>query len=228
MDEMSVLEMENIEDNKLLLKIKFYIYSFFKRFIDIIAGLFGSILLIPLCIIIKIMSICHKDFAPIIFKQDRIGRNGKTIKIYKFRSMVPNAEEILEKLMEENEEIRKEYLTNKKLEDDPRITKIGKFIRRYSIDEFPQLLNVLKGDMTLVGPRPYLFREKKDMGNFYNYIITCKPGITGLWQISGRSDISFNNRLKLDKKYALERNSKEDIKILLKTAGAVIGTRGAK
>ena len=121
--------------------------------------------------------------------------------IYKFRSMVPNAEDVLEKMMEENPEIKKEYLENKKLEKDPRITNVGKFIRKLSIDEVPQVLNILKGDMSLVGPRPYLPREKKDTGEYYECIVSCKPGLTGLWQVSGRNDVSFNDRLILDKKY---------------------------
>ena len=142
--------------------------------------------------------------------------------------MVPNAEQLLEELMEKDPKIKEEYLTNKKLENDPRITKVGKFIRKCSIDEFPQLINVLIGNMTLVGPRPYLPREKEDMGKYYDYVITCKPGITGLWQVSGRSDISFKNRLKLDKKYTTERNFKMDAKIFFQTFSTVIGKKGAK
>ena len=130
--------------------------------------------------------------------------------------------------MEKDPKIKEEYLKNKKLEKDPRITKIGWIIRKYSIDEFPQLINVLIGNMTLVGPRPYLLREKIDMGKYYDYVITCKPGITGLWQVSGRSDISFKNRLKLDEKYASEKSIKLDITILLKTFKAVLGKKGAK
>lgn len=204
------------------------IYNFLKRILDIIGGIIGCILLIPTTIIIKIISIINKDYDSIFFTQDRIGKNGKIIKIYKFRSMIPNAEKVLEELMEKDPKIKEEYLKNKKLEKDPRITKIGWIIRKYSIDEFPQLINVLIGNMTLVGPRPYLLREKIDMGKYYDYVITCKPGITGLWQVSGRSDISFKNRLKLDEKYASEKSIKLDIKILLKTFKAVLGKKGAK
>ena len=204
------------------------IYNFLKRILDIIGGIIGCILLIPMTIIIKIISIINKDYDSIFFTQDRIGKNGKIIKIYKFRSMIPNAEKVLEELMEKDPKIKEEYLKNKKLEKDPRITKIGWIIRKYSIDEFPQLINVLIGNMTLVGPRPYLLREKIDMGKYYDYVITCKPGITGLWQVSGRSDISFKNRLKLDEKYAIEKSIKLDITILLKTFKAVLGKKGAK
>lgn len=228
MNETSILKIEDIESGKTMLKIKKSIYLFSKRLVDIIFGLIGCILLIPITVIIKLVSICNKDFYTIFFTQDRIGKNGKRIKIYKFRSMIPNAEEKLEELMKNDPKIKEEYLKNKKLIKDPRITKIGWFIRKYSIDELPQLINVLIGNMTLVGPRPYLFREKEDMGKYYDYVITCKPGITGLWQVSGRSDISFKKRLKLDKKYSVEKSIKLDINILFRTFRAVIGTKGAK
>lgn len=224
----SILENEDIESGKIMIKIRKRMYFFSKRLIDILAGIVGIILLIPITIIIKIISICSGDFKSIFFTQERIGINGKPIKIFKYRSMIPNAEDVLEVLMRKDPKIKKEYLENKKLENDPRITKIGKFIRRYSIDELPQLINVLIGNMTLVGPRPYLPREKEDMGKYYDYVITCKPGVTGLWQVSGRSDISFKHRLKLDKKYAEERNFKFDTKILFQTFSAVIGKKGAK
>lgn len=204
------------------------IYLFFKRLFDIVISLIGIIPLIILIIVVKIWSIFTKDFHSIFFKQERIGKNGKKIYIYKFRSMVPNAEDVLEKMMEENPEIKKEYLENKKLEKDPRITSVGKFIRKLSIDEVPQLLNILKGDMSLVGPRPYLPREKEDMKEYYEYIVSCKPGLTGLWQVSGRNDVSFNDRLRLDKKYSMEKGFKLDIKIFFKTFLVVFKRKGAK
>lgn len=204
------------------------IYLFFKRLFDIIISLIGIIPLIILIIVVKIWSIFTKDFHSIFFKQERIGKNGKKIYIYKFRSMVPNAEDVLEKMMEENSKIKKEYLENKKLEKDPRITSVGKFIRRLSIDEVPQLLNILKGDMSLVGPRPYLPREKKDMKKYYEYIVSCKPGLTGLWQVSGRNDVGFSDRLRLDKKYSMEKGFKLDIKIFFKTFLVVFKIKGAK
>ncbi len=204
------------------------IYLFFKRLFDIVISLIGIIPLIILIIVVKIWSIFTKDFHSIFFKQERIGKNGKKIYIYKFRSMVPNAEDVLEKMMEENPEIKKEYLENKKLEKDPRITSVGKFIRKLSIDEVPQLLNILKGDMSLVGPRPYLPREKEDMKEYYEYIVSCKPGLTGLWQVRGRNDVSFNDRLRLDKKYSMEKGFKLDIKIFFKTFLVVFKRKGAK
>lgn len=224
----SILETDSIESGNIMIKIRKGMYFFSKRLIDIIAGLIGVILLIPITIIIKIVSICSGDFKSIFFTQERIGINGKSIKIFKYRSMIPNAEQKLEELMESDPKIKEEYLTNKKLENDPRITKIGNIIRKCSIDEFPQFINVLIGNMTVVGPRPYLPREKEDMGKYYDYVITCKPGITGLWQVSGRNDVSFKNRLKLDKKYALERNLGMDAKIFFQTFATVIGKKGAK
>ena len=208
--------------------IKEALYLTIKRLFDIIVGIIGLIVLIPIMFIIKIVSICHGDFGKIIFTQNRIGKNGKEFKFYKFRSMVPNADEVLFKLLAEDEEMAKEYKENKKLKDDPRITKVGKFIRRYSIDELPQLLNVLKGDMSLIGNRPYLPREKEDMGKYYNDIIKTKPGITGYWQVSGRSDISFKGRLKLEQYYSNHCGLRMDIKIFFKTFSAVFGHKGAE
>ena len=150
-------------------------YYIVKRCFDIGCGIVGSIILVPLLLIVKIAYLVNGDTAPVLFKQDRIGINGKIIKIYKIRSMVHNAEQVLEELMEKDPEIRKEYLTYKKLKDDPRVTKIGKFIRKTSLDEFGQFLNVLNGTMSMIGPRPYLPREKADMEPYYNDIITCKP-----------------------------------------------------
>ena len=208
--------------------IKTIVYLCLKRLIDIIAGIIGLLILLPIELVIKIISMCNGDFHKIIFVQKRIGKNGKEFDFYKFRSMVPNADEVLFKLLEENEEIRKEYQENKKLKDDPRITKVGKFIRRFSIDELPQLINVLKGDMTLIGNRPYLPREKDDMGKYFNDIVKTKPGITGYWQVSGRSDVSFKARLKMEQFYSNNFGFKMDISILGKTFGAVFGHKGAK
>ena len=155
---------------------------FLKRFIDILAGLAGCVILLPLMFFVKYKYVKSGDQDPIIFSQKRIGRNGKLIKIYKFRSMIPHAEEVLEKMMAEDPAIREEYLTNKKLVNDPRITKVGHMLRKTSLDEWPQFVNVLKGEMSFIGPRPYLPREKEDMGKYYDSIIQCKPGVTGMWQ----------------------------------------------
>lgn len=204
-----------------------FMYFFTKRLFDIFVGLIGLIVLIPLIIIIKLVSICNGDFNSIFFAQNRIGKDGKEFKFYKFRSMVPNADEVLFKMLEEDKEIAKEYKINKKLKDDPRITKIGKILRRTSIDELPQLLNVLKGDMSLIGNRPYLPREKEDMGKYFDDIVKTKPGITGYWQVSGRKDVTFENRLKLESYYSNNYSIGLDIKIFFKTFKAVFGGHGA-
>ena len=180
-----------------------------KRFIDICAGVAGICILIPLTVILYIVKTVEKDKGPLFFTQDRIGKDGKLFRMYKFRTMIVGADEALEKLLKENKEAREEYAKNKKLKNDPRITKIGKFLRSTSLDEFPQFLNVLKGEMSLVGPRPYLPREKEEMGYYYYYITKCKPGITGLWQVSGRSELCFEERLELDFEYY-----QEDVSVL--------------
>lgn len=198
-----------------------------KRIIDILAGIVGMIILIPLMLIIKIANIFTKDSASIFFIQNRIGKDGKIFKMYKFRTMIVGAEEELEKLLIENEEIRNEYELNKKIKDDPRVTKIGKILRKTSLDEFPQFINILKGEMSLVGPRPYLKREKKDIGQDYYKIIEMTPGLTGLWQVSGRSNITFEERVKLDIEYYKKNSFFGDMKILLKTITAVLNKKGA-
>lgn len=198
-----------------------------KRSLDILGGIVGCLMLVPITIGIAISKFIHKEKGPLFYSQDRIGKDGKSFKIYKFRSMVVGADEILERYLEENEEAAEEYRINKKLKNDPRITKTGAFIRKTSLDEFPQFINVLKGDMSLVGPRPYLPREKEDMGAYYTYITKCKPGITGLWQVSGRSECNFNERLNLDLTYYNDRNFKNDCKILTKTVENVIKREGA-
>lgn len=198
-----------------------------KRAIDIIAAVFGIILLLPIAVYVRYKNRKNGDYDSIIFSQDRIGLDGKAIKIYKFRTMVPNAEKVLEELMEKDPAIKKEYLENKKLVNDPRITKAGHMLRKTSLDEFPQFINVLKGEMSLVGPRPYLFREKKDMGQYYQSIIHCKPGITGMWQANGRSDVGFEDRCKLDDYYYRNWNLGLDFVIIYKTFKGVFYGKGA-
>ncbi|MCD7894946.1 MAG: sugar transferase [Erysipelotrichaceae bacterium] len=207
--------------------VKPFYYVFLKRFIDILGGLVGCCFVVVFVIVIKIAYMLDGDFDSVFFVQSRIGKDGKIYKMYKFRSMVPNAEDVLSKLMMDDEDIRNEYLTNKKLENDPRITRIGHFIRKTSIDEFPQFINVLKGEMSLVGPRPYLIREIEDMGFAYNEIIKVKPGITGPWQTGGRSDIPFNERVKIEARYPREASLIGDIKILFKTVSSVLLSKGA-
>ena len=202
-------------------------YRFIKRTVDIIASIIGIILLIPITIFVYISNLVTRNRGPIFFIQERIGKDGKIFKMYKFRTMVVNAGEILNRYIEEETEIGKEYIKNKKIHNDPRITKVGNFLRKTSLDEFPQFINVLKGNMSLVGPRPYLIREIKDMSDYYYYIIKERPGVTGPWQVSGRSNISFEDRLELDYKYAMNKSLKNDFIILIKTISAVFKKEGA-
>ena len=215
----------NIENTK---KLKTKIYETTKRIIDIIASVIGIIVLIPLTAMIWFANLFVKDNGPVFYTQERIGKDGKLFKLYKYRSMVVNADDKLSKYLAENEEAREEYKEYKKLKNDPRITFIGKFIRKTSIDEFPQFINVLKGEMSLVGPRPYLPREIEDMGENYNEIIKVKPGLTGLWQVNGRSDTTFELRTTIDKDYVQRRGMILDIKIFIRTFLKVFGKEGAK
>lgn len=208
-------------------KIRNFISGTIKRCIDIFAGIMGVIILIPLIVVVWIMEKVHKEKGPLFYDQLRIGKNGKIFKIYKFRSMVIGADEILEEYLANNTKEAKEYKKNKKLKNDPRITKTGAFLRKTSLDEWPQFINVLLGHMSLVGPRPYLPREKEEMGEYYKYIVRMKPGITGPWQIAGRSNLSFEDRLKLDEEYCSRRGNRRDIKILFKTFKRVFGKEGA-
>ena len=221
-------ENEEIKPIIIVTKKQNIVYKFVKRLIDIVAGVVGIILLIPLTIVVEIIRIIKKENqGPIFYDQLRIGKNGKQFKMYKFRSMCMNADETLKEYLEKNPEAKKEYRKYKKLKDDPRVTKVGKFLRETSLDEFPQLINVLLGNMSLVGPRPYLPREQKDMGEYYSTIIKVKPGITGPWQIRGRSKITFDDRLKLDLEYVNKCTLKNDVKILWKTFTKVLDKDGA-
>lgn len=208
-------------------KSKIKAYDIVKRFIDIIVGLIGCICLLPLIVVVKIANMLTKDFGSVFFVQKRIGKNGKTFKFYKFRTMVLNADKKLKKLLDENEDLKEEYEINKKMKNDPRITKIGRFLRKTSLDETPQFINILKGDMSLVGNRPYLMREKEEMGKYFKDIVKTKPGLTGLWQVSGRSDVSFKRRLVLERKYSQEYCLKMDLKILIGTVKEVFKGNGA-
>lgn len=199
-----------------------------KRIIDIVAGLVGVILLIPITVLVWIVRIIKKEnTGPLFYEQLRIGKNGKQFRMYKFRSMCMNADEKLKTYLAENEEARKEYKKYKKLKNDPRITKVGCFLRKTSLDEFPQFINVLFGSMSLVGPRPYLPREKEDMGEYYSTIVKVKPGLTGPWQVAGRSNLKFEDRMKLDIDYVKNMSLKKDIKMIWKTVTKVFKKDGA-
>ena len=227
MSECSVLKLNSsIKIKSIIKKIRLYSYLAFKRFFDIIVSLIGIILLSPIFIIVSIL-IKREDHGSIFLVQERIGKAGKLFKLYKFRSMVPNADEILKEMLKDPK-IKRAYKKNMKLPNDPRITKIGKFIRKTSIDELPQLFNVLFGKMSIIGNRPYLPREIEDMGEYYDEIVKTKPGITGYWQVSGRSKLSFEDRCKLESYYSNHLNLLLDIKIFFLTFYVVLTNKGAE
>ena len=199
---------------------------FCKRSTDLIFGIIGCLALLPLTIIIKLAYVLSGDFHSIFYTQDRIGRNGKIFKLYKFRSMVPNAYKELKNLLRKKE-YSDEWDKYKKLQNDPRITKVGKIIRRLSIDEMPQFINILTGKMSLVGNRPYLPREKEDMSYYYDDIVSTKPGLISLWAINGRNNLDFVSRLKLERYYSKNVNPILDIKILILSVFVVIKGKGA-
>ena len=200
-----------------------YFYFFVKRLIDIVGSFVGLILLLPLFLIIAYKIKKEDPEGPVFFSQDRVGKNGKIFKMYKFRSMCVDAEEKLATLLQHNEVEGAMF----KIKDDPRVTKIGKFIRKTSIDELPQLLNVLKGEMSLVGPRPPLIREVSEYSNYDLQRLFIKPGCTGLWQVSGRNHVGFNEMVYLDLKYINESSIVNDLKIILKTIAIVFKPNGA-
>lgn len=208
-------------------KAKKLTYLGVKRLFDIVCSLIGCLFLIPLALIIKISYILAGDFNSIFFVQKRIGKDGKEFNFYKFRTMVPNADEILFKTLEMDKILAEEYKKNKKLKKDPRITKIGRILRKTSLDEIPQMINVFLGDMSMIGNRPYLPREKEDMADHFEKIVSTKPGITGYWQVNGRSDTTFLKRLQLEQYYSEHASLVLDIKIFFKTFTAVLGGKGA-
>lgn len=208
-------EVNRIDIDKMELSDK--IYRVFKRIVDIIGALVGCIILLPLTLGIWIANMIAKDNGPVFYVQKRIGKNGKSFKMYKFRSMVVDADRKLKRYLLDNPEANEEFMEFRKLKNDPRITPVGSFIRKTSLDEFPQFINVLKGDMSLVGPRPYMPREKRAMGKAYKQIIKVKPGLTGPWQVNGRSEVSLEDRLQMDVEYMQNENAINDIKYLFKT-----------
>ena len=203
-------------------KISKKINLILKRIVDIIGAIVGIIL------VIFIANIISGDFGPLFYSHERIGKNGKHFKMYKFRSMCVDSAERLKKLLKEDEEARKEWEENQKLDNDPRITKIGRFIRKTSLDEFPQFINVLKGEMSLVGPRAVVDGEIEKFGVLKEKVLSVKPGITGYWAANGRSETNYDERVAMEATYVNNFSVKEDIKILFKTVESVVRMKGAK
>jgi undecaprenyl-phosphate galactose phosphotransferase len=197
-----------------------------KRAFDIVAGTAVLLLLSPLMLSIA-MAIRMESKGPVIFAHRRVGRNGMEFKCYKFRSMVTNAQEVLDKLLQEDRGLCSEWENGFKIKDDPRITRIGNFLRKTSLDELPQIFNVLKGEMSLVGPRPIISEEIEKYGEYIDYFYQVRPGITGLWQISGRNDIEYGERVQIDAWYVRNWSLWLDITLLIRTVTVVLNRRGA-
>lgn len=203
-----------------------YLYLFIKRCIDIIGALIGLIISSPIFILVSIMYLFGESKGPVFFKQQRYGKNGELFYIYKFRSMVVNADEKLK----QNKVLYQKYIKNNyKLEqnEDPRITKVGRFLRKTSLDELPQFINVLKGDMSLVGPRPIVGEELKEYKDKGNDFLSVKPGMTGYWQVSGRSNVGYPERVNLELYYVYNSSLILDLKIIIKTILLVLLRKGA-
>ena len=201
--------------------------AFLKMLFDYTLTAVGTVAISPLLFYIA-YRIKKESPRDAIYDGERIGKDGKLFKCYKFRSMYTNGDDIFEQYLKENPDKKVEWETYHKLEDDPRVTPIGNFIRRTSLDELPQIFSVLKGEMSLIGPRPYLPREQEEMREYYKDIVKVKPGISGYWQVHGRSNVTFENRLLMDKWYVVNRHFIMDIKLLWKTIGVVLYKKGAK
>ena len=199
------------------------VYMFCKRAMDIIGSQAGLILLSPQLLIIAIAIKIEDPKGSIFFAQQRCGKDNKLFPMYKFRSMVSNAEELLEELMEHNEMDGPVF----KIKDDPRITKVGKFIRKTSVDELPQLFNILMGDMSIVGPRPAIPHEVAEYNDYQRQRLLVKPGLTCIWQVSGRNSIGFDEWMEMDLEYIENRNLWMDIKLIFKTVGVLFGDENA-
>jgi Undecaprenyl-phosphate galactose phosphotransferase WbaP len=197
-----------------------------KRFMDLTFVIAGGLLILPILLLVALLIKINSP-GPVLYKHRRLGMNGKHFYAYKFRSMVSDSQDRLQRLLESDPEIKKEWDTNHKILNDPRITGFGRFLRRTSLDEFPQLINILKGEMSLVGPRPIVNDEVEKYGEDFSRIFSIKPGLTGLWQVSGRSDTNYNERVAYDTYYLQSWSGWLDLWILYMTFGAVIRGRGA-
>lgn len=199
------------------------VYLFMKRMLDLLGSFIGLIILCPLFAVIGLLIKIEAPQGSVFFRQVRVGQNGKEFHMYKFRSMVANAEDLLEQLIDQNEVNGNMF----KMKNDPRITRIGKFIRKTSLDELPQLWNVFRGEMSLVGPRPALPREVKNYTSYDRQRLQMIPGCTGLWQVSGRNSVGFEQMVELDLTYARERSMMVDIKIIFRTFKVLVGSKDA-
>ncbi len=223
-------EMEKVDINKIEISKK--IYRFFKRFVDIIGALVGCIVLLPLTLGIWIANMIAKDNGPVFYAHKRIGKNGKEFKMYKYRTMCMNANDMVK-----DEESMKRYFTdeqiqewkeNFKIDDDPRITKVGRFLRKTSLDEIPQVINILKGELSIIGPRPVIGEELEKYEENKEKFLSITPGLTGYWAANGRSDTDYEERMKMELYYVDNISFKLDFKIFFKTIISVLKREGAK
>lgn len=196
-------------------------YLFAKRFLDIIISIVGIFILIPLCLIIKLIYVLDGDFASVFYVQKRVGKNGKVFNMFKFRTMVVNADEVLIELLKDKS-FKEEYESSYKIKKDPRLTRFGRILRVLSIDEFPQFINVFIGNMSIVGPRPVIVDELKMYGKKKRIILSVKPGLTGYWVIKGRNNITYKERIDCEVYYAKHANIFFDISIFFKSIILVI------
>lgn len=215
----------------IVIKKKRPLYPFFKRLFDFLFSLSFIIIFSPIYIMISLL-IKLDSRGPIFYVGKRLGKDGSYITIYKFRTMYIDAEERLEALLKNNPEMEKEWNVYQKLQDDPRCTSVGRFLRKTSLDEFPQFFNVLRGDLSVVGPRPHYIYELEGnrdspLKKHAHFVLSVKPGITGLWQISGRSHLSYEDRVELDSLYYKKQSFLFDLYVILKTIPMVLVSRGA-
>lgn len=215
------------KDLENVVTLKFSIYLFVKRVTDILVSILGIIILIPLTLIVKILYMLSGDFHSIFYFHERIGKNGKPFKMLKFRTMVTNSQEILEEMLKDKK-YKKEWEEYHKFENDPRITKVGKILRKTSLDEIPQIINIFKGDMSLIGPRPMIQEEVDAYGKNKAKLLSMRPGLTGWWACNGRSCTSAKKRKQLELYYIDNCSILLDIKIIFKTFVVVLKRDGAK
>jgi Undecaprenyl-phosphate galactose phosphotransferase WbaP len=196
-----------------------------KRILDVVGAIILGLVFAPL--ILTIIFLMRKGDGSVIYRHRRVGRGGQMFSCLKFRTMVPNADQVLRDLLERDPDLRAEWIRDHKLRNDPRVTRLGRFLRRTSLDELPQILNVLRGEMSLVGPRPVVREELLRYGRNVGTYLAAKPGITGLWQVTGRNDTDYRRRVVLDTYYVRNQNLLLDLYILAKTTGVVLGGSGA-
>jgi Undecaprenyl-phosphate galactose phosphotransferase WbaP len=197
-----------------------------KRTMDTVATVIGGTLILPVLLVLALLTYLESGW-PIFYKDQRMGKDGKLFSCLKFRTMVSNAEDLLQTMLEEDVEVREEYAKYHKLRDNPRVTRVGRFLRKTSLDELPQIWNVVRGEMSLVGPRPYLPRESQDSGLSQSKILRVRPGNTGPWQVSGRNHVFFSDRVEMDTRYVRDWSVWLDIVLLARTVRFLLFDRAA-